>query len=180
MAVIHRTTLVPSKLELLAQWLPRQPWYQEASGAELDRAGGFRLDDPDGEVGIEFMVVRADAAFYLIPLTYRGAPLDGAPDALIGTSEHGVLGPRWIYDGVGDPVLIAQFAALLDGTAQPQAQSETDTPDPSVHCRCGSGEVTLHRVLEATEDADKLIELGGVTATWRLPSGEQVRGVVAS
>lgn len=28
MAVIHHTTLTPGKLELLAAWLPRQPWYQ--------------------------------------------------------------------------------------------------------------------------------------------------------
>jgi hypothetical protein len=26
----------------------------------------------------------------------RGAPLDGADQALIGTSEHGVLGRRWV------------------------------------------------------------------------------------
>jgi len=34
-----------------------------------------------------------------VPLTYRGAPLDGAEDALVGTTEHGVLGRRWVYDG---------------------------------------------------------------------------------
>ena len=27
MAIIHKTTLTPSKLELLAEWLPAQPWY---------------------------------------------------------------------------------------------------------------------------------------------------------
>ncbi|RSS82287.1 1,4-alpha-glucan branching protein [Streptomyces sp. WAC06614] len=138
MAHIHRTTMSPTKLELLAGWLPSRPWYVPTGRApEPVRAGGFRLDDPRGEVGIEFMVV-ADAsgdapAAYLVPLTYRGAPLEGAEQALVGTSEHGVLGTRWIYDGTHDPVLVAQLLALLQGRAEPQAQSESDTPDPTVH-----------------------------------------------
>lgn len=89
MAVIHQTTMVPGKLELLAAWLPRQDWHAggEASGPSLVKAGGFRLDDPAGEVGIEFMVVRDAAArpvtAYLVPMTYRGSPLAGGDAALI-------------------------------------------------------------------------------------------------
>lgn len=139
MAVVHRTTMTPGKLELLASWLPAQPWYQSPGAGSAPRpakAGGFRLDDPQGEVGIEFMAVADDAGdrpvTYHVPLTYRGAPLDGAEHALIGTSEHGVLGRRWIYDGTHDPVLVAQLYALVLGEAQPQAQSESDRPDPSV------------------------------------------------
>ncbi|MFF1342856.1 1,4-alpha-glucan branching protein [Streptomyces sp. NPDC058290] len=139
MAVVHRTTMTPGKLELLASWLPAQPWYQgpDAGGApQPAKAGGFRLDDPQGEVGIEFMAVTDGAGdrpvTYLVPLTYRGAPLDGAQDALIGTSEHGVLGRRWIYDGTHDPVLVDRLYALVLGEAEAQAQSESDAPDPSV------------------------------------------------
>ncbi len=151
MAVIHQTTMNPGKLDLLTAWLPDQPWYLggERHRPELTRAGGFRLDDPAGEVGIEFMVVAdagaGDAAvFYQVPMTYRGRPLagaegaqdaEGASDAdgaLIGTSEHGVLGPRWIYDGARDPVLVAQLVACIQGDAQPQAQSVSGTPDPTV------------------------------------------------
>jgi hypothetical protein len=52
MAVIHDTTMTPGKLELLAAWLPAQPWYRDRGREpELARAGGFRLDDPVGEVG---------------------------------------------------------------------------------------------------------------------------------
>lgn len=135
MAVIYKTTMTPSKLELLAAWLPRQPWYiGTASEPHLTKAGGFRLDDPQGEVGIEFMVVTDNSGerprSYHVPLSYRGAPLDGADRALIGTSEHGVLGRRWVYDGTHDPVLVAQLLDLLQGRAEPQAQSETDTPRP--------------------------------------------------
>ncbi|MFB7591043.1 1,4-alpha-glucan branching protein [Streptomyces sp. NPDC056169] len=137
MAVIHRTTMQPTKLELLAAWLPTRAWYAgRAEGPSPAKAGGFRLDDPAGEVGIEFMVVtdgpEDGATAYLVPLTYRGAPLEGAEHALVGTSEHGVLGTRWIYDGTHDPVLVGQLHALLRGQAVAQAQSVNDTPDPTV------------------------------------------------
>ena len=139
MSTIHRTTLTPTKLELLTDWLPGQPWYADRGRApELARAGGFRLDDPQGEVGIEFMVVTDgsddQAASYLTPMTYRASALAGADGALIGTTEHGVLGRRWIYDGIGDPVLVGQLVALIQGQAQPQMQSVSDTPDPTVTC----------------------------------------------
>jgi hypothetical protein len=137
MAIIHNTTMSPGKLELLTAWLPAQPWYLRAGREpELVKAGGFRLDDPEGEVGIEFMVVTDGSGdrvtAYHVPMTYRGRELAGAADGLIGTSEHGVLGRRWIYDGARDPVLVAQLAALLQGAAEPQAQSLSDTPDPTV------------------------------------------------
>jgi len=186
MAVIHNTTMNPTKLELLADWLPRQPWYTGPSAltaGDLTRAGGFRLDDPDGEVGIEFMVVQVSGAAYLVPMTYRGAALDAAEHALIGTSEHGVLGTRWIYDGIVDPVLLAQLTALIQGSAEPQAQTQTDTADPTVHRRPASGDftVSVRRVLSAEDEtaAAGLIKDGGVTGTWMLPSGAQVRGVFA-
>ncbi|NEE40410.1 1,4-alpha-glucan branching protein, partial [Streptomyces sp. SID7982] len=87
----HRTTVTPTKLELITGWLPQQKWYAGPAGTpDLTSAGGFRLDDPAGEVGIEFMVVVDTAAgepvAYLVPLSYRGAALEDAPDeALIGT-----------------------------------------------------------------------------------------------
>ncbi|MEW2128111.1 1,4-alpha-glucan branching protein [Streptomyces sp. NPDC007259] len=205
MAVIHRTTLSPTKLELLTAWLPARPWYAGSAHPVLDRSGGFRLDDPQGEVGIELMVVTdtsgADPVAYFVPLTYRGAPLAGAEDALVGTTEHGVLGKRWVYDGAHDPVLAAQLFALLDGRAEPQAQSETDTPDPTVtHSSTGGpfGTVvaeaadtpegtdlsvtgaTLHlnRVLHP---GDPLPEgaTGHVSGQWRTPEDAVVRGVFA-
>lgn len=137
MAIIHRTTMIPGKLELLAAWLPAQPWYLDRGREpELAKAGGFRLDDPQGEVGIEFIVVTDGsgdpATTYLVPLTYRGSALAEADDGLVGTSQHGVLGPRWIYDGTRDPVLVAQLVALIQGGAEPQAQSVSSTPEPTV------------------------------------------------
>ncbi|MEV0375209.1 1,4-alpha-glucan branching protein [Streptomyces sp. NPDC050636] len=137
MAVIHKVTLTPSKLELLASWLPKQPWYLgKGPQPELTKAGGFRLDDPQGDVGMEFMVVTDTSGdqplVYHVPLSYRGAPLDGADHALVGTTEHEVLGRRWIYDGTHDPVLVAQLFALIKGDAEPQAQNVSNSPDLSV------------------------------------------------
>lgn len=204
MAVIHKTTLQPTKLELLGTWLPTRPWYlgREGVAPVLERAGGFRLDDPEGEVGIEFMVVTDSSGdgtrAYLVPLTYRGAPLDGAEGALIGTSEHGVLGTRWVYDGTHDPVLLGELTALLEGRAVPQAQSLSDTPDPTVavsfdgsgswdpaaapavedgkhgtDVRLGAGAPVLRvaRVLDPEAAGSR----GEVTAGWRLPDGEERR-----
>ena len=137
MAIIHHTTMSPGKLELLTAWLPAQPWYRQTGHQpELARAGGFRLDDPQGEVGIEFMVVTDGPGYgataYQVPLTYRAGELAGACGGLIGTSEHGVLGRRWIYDGVHDPVLVTQLVALIQGEAEPQAQSVSNAADPTV------------------------------------------------
>ncbi|WP_406861302.1 1,4-alpha-glucan branching protein [Streptomyces sp. HUAS MG47] len=193
MAIIHRTTLTPTKLELLAEWLPTRPWYEATGRApEPVKAGGFRLDDPEGEVGIEFMVVTdasaAEPVAYFVPMTYRGAPFEGAAeDALIGTSEHGVLGKRWIYDGVHDPVLADRLLALLRGEAQPQAQSETDTPDPTVHRAGGPlpaettfAALTVSRRLTPSPAPYEETAAAHVTAPWRLADGTEVRGTVVT
>jgi hypothetical protein len=167
MAVIHHTTLTPGKLELLAAWLPAQPWYAGTGRhPELARAGGFRLDDPDGDVGIEFMVVTDSSGdrpyTYHVPLSYRGAPLDGAGDALIGVTEHGVLGTRWVYDGPHDPVLAGQLLALIQGEAEPQAQSISNTPDRTVSSHfagpCVSTSVSSVTVTSGPDGSDLIVD----------------------
>jgi hypothetical protein len=133
MAIVHNTTMNPTKLELLAAWLPAQPWFS-ASGREpeLTRVGGFRLDDPLGEIGIEFMLAADGDVVYQVPMTYHGRELPGADGRLIGTSEHGVLGRRWIYDGIRDPVLVAQLVSFVQGEVEAQAQHVSSTADPTV------------------------------------------------
>jgi len=158
-AVIHDTTLTPGKLELLAAWLPGRPWYRGGGTPVLAKAGGFRLDDPDGEVGIEILLVTdADGTTYVVPMTYRGAPLDGADDALIGTGEHGVLGRRWFYDAERDPVAIALLLALARGEVEAQHQNVSDTVDPTVTRRwTGTGDAgrpEVVRVLQAEDAGD--------------------------
>lgn len=135
MAVIHQTTLTPSKLELVESWLPSRQWYR-GSAPRLSKAGGFRLDDARGAVGIEFMLLIDDSAIgpvlYHVPLTYRDAALPGAEAALLGTAEHGVLGRRWVYDGARDPAAVGALVDLLAGRAAPQAQNHSDTVDSTV------------------------------------------------
>ena len=46
MAIIHRTTLNPGKLELLAAWLPGQPWYRGAASWR-PRAGSLTAEPAD-------------------------------------------------------------------------------------------------------------------------------------
>ncbi|MFI7291750.1 1,4-alpha-glucan branching protein [Streptomyces anulatus] len=188
MASIHRTTMTPTKLELLTGWLPKQSWYAGSGETpDLVKAGGFRLDDPEGHVGIEFMVVADTAArepvAYLVPLGYRDAALEGVPgEALIGTSEHGVLGTRWIYDGAHDPVVLAQLRALLRGEAKPQQQNVSDAPDPTVIVH-GAGpdqgtDVRINRVLRAAEAEQG--SPGSVVAGWTWPDGTAARGEMAA
>ncbi|MGW1894380.1 maltokinase N-terminal cap-like domain-containing protein [Streptomyces sp. NPDC002004] len=212
MAVVHDTVLKPTKLELLSAWLPSRPWFRGgAGGAEPAKAGGFRLDDPQGEVGIEFVLV-TDASgprptTYLAPLTYRGAPLDGAEHALVGTMDHGVLGRRWVYDGCHDPVAVAQLLALIDGRVQAQDQNTSGVLDGDV-VRSYAGEASvaadftiatdnqdcteltapqgttlrLHRVLRPAPDNPPSAPRGAtghLAGSWHLPDGTRFRGLFA-
>ncbi|PGH48246.1 1,4-alpha-glucan branching protein [Streptomyces sp. Ru87] len=212
MAVIHHTIIKPTKLELLTSWLPGRPWYRGGAGEpELAAAGGFRLDDPAGEVGIEFIVVNDTSGpqpvSYLAPLAYRGAPLAGAEQALLGTMQHGVLGQRWIYDAGHDPVFVAELLALIAGRVRPQHRNDSDTVDHDITRSC-SGDlpapvepgaatatddqegtllhavpgaaVRLHRVLRPVPggaDPVPADAAGHVAGSWDLPDGTRVRGL---
>jgi hypothetical protein len=112
-AVIHRAQITPTKAELIAGWLPSQAWSNGAP-APLELLGAYRFDDPVGEVGIETHLVRTGRGDVVqVPLTYRGAPLEGAERHLVGTTEHSHLGRRWVYDACGDPVYPAVLAATI-------------------------------------------------------------------
>ncbi|HEX4444692.1 MAG TPA: hypothetical protein VHZ81_14070 [Galbitalea sp.] len=128
MAHLHKTTLVPSKLELIAEWAPRQPWFGGNASAKFETIASFRLDDPDGEVGVETLFVRAgDGPVLQIPLTYRNEEVPGAEHFLVGTMQHGVLGLRWTYDAIGDPVYLEAVATVaLTGGSQAEMYYEED------------------------------------------------------
>ena len=126
MALVHRASLSPSKQELVEAWLPTRSW---ASGVGLvGKLAEYRFDDPAGQVGVETILWRTtDGAIMQTPLTYRAAPLPGAEAHLIGTSDHSVLGNRWVYDGCGDPVWAAALAtAILTGGRQADMYFEQD------------------------------------------------------
>jgi hypothetical protein len=128
MALLHRADLVPSKLELLAGWLPQQPWFVGDRDAPLTNVASFRFDDPDGEVGVETLLVRAgDGPVMQVPLTYRNEEVPGAEQWFLGTMEHSVLGTRWTYDALGDPVYLGELArVILTGDSQVELWIEVD------------------------------------------------------
>jgi hypothetical protein len=144
MALLHQAELRPSKQELVAAWLPAQPWYRGPVATEVRRVGAYRFDDPAGEVGVETLLVDpGDGALIQVPLTYRGAPLAGADAWLIGTMSHSVLGERWVYNACGDPVYASTLAhAIATGASQAdefiEIDGEMQRRDPTVLVR-GSG-----------------------------------------
>ncbi|MEV1017672.1 hypothetical protein AB0I89_04960 [Micromonospora sp. NPDC049801] len=128
MALLHRATLRPTKLELLTTWLPDRPWYRGPAGVEVVSRGAYRFDDPAGEVGVETILVSAaDGPVHQVPLTYRAAPLDDADEWLVGTTDHSALGRRWVYDACADPVYAAALThAVLSGAGQAEQYFEVD------------------------------------------------------
>jgi maltokinase len=130
-------TITPTKLELVAGWMGGQRWYAGKGRApRLRLLTAWRLDDPEGEVGVETLVVADEAGsgtvVYQVPLTYRGEPLGSADHALVGTLEHSALGRRWVYDGPHDPVYAAQLLELVQGRARAQSSSTSGAVEDSV------------------------------------------------
>ncbi|MFI7108206.1 hypothetical protein ACIBK9_18020 [Nonomuraea sp. NPDC050227] len=160
MALLYQATLRPTKLELLSDWLPGRPWYTGSAG-ETQQMASFRFDDPAGAVGMETILVRAgDGPVHQMPLTYREAPLPGGDAWLLGTAEHSVLGMRWVYDAVGDPVYAAALArAIICGTGQAEKLVQVDgrlvrrEPDMSV---LGGGDETA--VMPAVGEIERVTE----------------------
>ena len=126
MALIYKATLNPPKLKLLTAWLPSRSW--STGEVDVQQMGAYRFDDPAGEVGIEaFLMQAGDGSVLHVPLTYRGVPLAGAEEFFVGTTEHSVLGTRWVYDGCGDPVWAAALAtAILTGGTQVEEFVDVD------------------------------------------------------
>lgn len=132
MAIVHPTTLKPTKPEILT----------ELFDSPVEIVGTYRYDDPAGEVGVEGLMITVGAELRHVVMTYRGAPLDGAEQHLLSTMEHGVLGQRWVYDGLGDPVAIACFERALAGEKQ-QATLDVYAGDTLVEVREPTARVAL-------------------------------------
>jgi hypothetical protein len=173
MGLVHHTaTLDPTKQELVEAWLPSRSWAQGVSSVE--KVAEYRFDDPEGEVGVETILWRtADGTVLQVPFTYRAAPLDGAEGFLVGTTDHSVLGPRWVYDGCADPVWAATLAAVvLTGGRQAQMVIERDGERIDVPARMqvrGSGSpgtpVPAITSVESVRDDGSVttVEAGSVT-----------------
>ncbi len=173
MAILHQAKLEPTKLDLLQSYLPTFSGLELADGNDLTLLGAYRFDDPAGEVGIEtHLLSTPDGQTLHLPLTYRSAPLEEAGEWLIGTLEHSVLGTRWVYDGVGDPVYVAALVrTILTGGTQAKLDVITDEGlverQHTVHVR-GSGRQGSDPLEASPEPAersgtDSVITVGKVT-----------------
>ncbi|CAL9405813.1 hypothetical protein SUDANB95_01548 [Actinosynnema sp. ALI-1.44] len=184
MAKIHRgATLTPGFREFLPQWVARQPWYQGAGVPALRPIGFYRLEDPDGEVGMEGHLVSDGSDLYHVPLTYRGAPLPDAPTgALLATPEHSVLGTRWIYDGQHDPTFRSCVLDLVrtGGVSDPAGRSGFGPAEARGVSRrpLPADGVEVVRVLTPGPPPDAA---GVVVGTWHPdgPDGEPATGCLA-
>ena len=114
MADIYAAQLNPGKLDVVTDWVAEQDWAAELDleANPLEAVTAYRFDDPAGEVGIEIHIVKSGDQLLQVPLTYRGAPLEGADEAFVANMDHSVLGKRWVYAGMGDPL----FRQRLDHT----------------------------------------------------------------
>lgn len=179
MGIVYNTTMSPSKTELVSAWLPTQDFYSGHSTPKLEHIGGFRLEDPQGDVGVELAIFadHSDTSdvVYHVPLTYRDAPLEGAEKHLLGTSEHAILGLRYVYDAAGDPVFVAQSRQLLDGAVLPQHQVESFTDDPRIGLAGetkGKDAVIIRRPV-----AGRPSQIG-VIGVWENALGQDLSGLV--
>jgi len=111
MALFHRATITPTKEELIAAWAPTQPW-GPGPDEQLRVIGSYRFDDPNGQVGMETHLCAAGDTIFQVPLTYRAEPLVGADAGLITQMTHSVLGNRWVYDGLRDPLFVVMLAGV--------------------------------------------------------------------
>jgi hypothetical protein len=182
-AEIHDATLTPSKLELLAGWLPAQEWFVGDS-EDLARVASYRFVDPDGDVGIETILVSSQGTTYQVPLTYRSEPLVDEDDSLIGTLEHSVLGTRYVYDAVADPVYMVELMRVIH-----EADTEADLSRGEKSMTVLGSGITLVsnaagesmrvvRVLDGKHVPGARTPLGTLIGTWTV-DGAEVEQILA-
>lgn len=157
-AKIYDTTLEPSKEAVVAEWITGQPWYRGGATPTLTKVGAFRFVDPEGEVGMETLLLREqdagpDAPTYQVPVTYRSDLIPGVEP--IGSLKHGVLGLRYVNDGALAPRYLAELIrVVLTG----DDQAELSTGEPATVTVRGSGRAEIERVTmrkwRATADAE--------------------------
>ncbi|MFT4294741.1 MAG: hypothetical protein QM582_04945 [Micropruina sp.] len=169
-ATIHDVELKPTKLELLADWLPSQSWFT-GKADDLQRVAAYRFVDPDGEVGIETLLIASGGKTYQVPLTYRGEPLDDQFAVLVGTIEHPDLGTRYCYDATTDPVYVAELIRVIH-----EADNEADLSRGEKSMTVAGSGITV--ISNAAMEAARLIRvldgehihtaqpLGVLTGTW--------------
>lgn len=191
-AEIYDAVLEPGKLELLRAWVRHQDWF-DGDPEGLEQVTTYRFVDPAGEVGMESFLLTDGSRTFHVPVTYRGAVLDDAGDALVGEMEHSVLGRRWVYDASADPVYVAEVRRVIshrDAAADHlQVEDGTITPSP-VNIRGGGDGITqgtesalqVIRIISEENDAEADRPLigspGTLSGTWQDADGSHTAVLV--
>lgn len=132
-------TLRPSKLELLQQWLPAQPWFR-GSASDVEIVGKFRFEDPAGEVGLDSMIVRSGQDLYYVPVTWRSAALPSWAQ-LIGELHHSELGTRYCTNAADDPVFMTELTRVVtEGDGASEIRTDSGDVVPATVTVRGNGE----------------------------------------
>lgn len=179
-AEIHDAVLTPGKLDLLRVWIRHQSWF-DGDPDQMEQVASYRFVDPEGDVGMEAFLLSDGTRTLHVPVTYRAAELPEAGDALVGTLDHSVLGHRWVYDALSDPVYVAEVRRVIghrDTAADHLAVEDgTITPSPVNIRGGGSGSTTesqaapqIVRVISEENDAETDRPLigapGTLSGTW--------------
>jgi predicted trehalose synthase len=163
---------LPEVLPLLPAWMARQRWYTGKGRIPVLRiAGGLRLEDPTGQVGIDIHLLVDESGqtptTYQVPLTCRSTRLAGGDAALVARME--LTGPgdgdtRYIYDAPHDPAYASALLRLMleEGTA-----TSIKAPGPDSAPDCGAdghrltttdpGELHASRVLTGEQSNTSII-----------------------
>lgn len=183
-AEIFDAVLDPGKIDLLRAWVRDQSWFN-GNPEKLEQVTTYRFVDPAGEVGMESFLLTDGSRTFHVPVTYRGAELEGAEHALVGTMEHSVLGRRWVYDAPADPVYTTEVRRVIShrDTAADHLQKEDGTITPSPVNIRGGGDgpakgveaPQVIRVLSEENDAEADCPLigspGTLSGTWQDDDG---------
>ncbi|MCC3280245.1 1,4-alpha-glucan branching protein GlgB [Arthrobacter sp. zg-Y40] len=181
------TQLNPSLPEILTSWLPGQRWFP-AKGRDvlLERVGGLRLEDPDGEVGMEvhlIAVVSGDRRDVIsVPVSYRSNAAPELEASLLGRAHHEELGERWLYDATADPVFVTAWlelmraqASSLDGHTHGFAQDGFEDWEPFVEplpTKLLKGEQSNTSVVVQAPEAPLIVKFYRVVAAGVSPDVE--------
>ncbi|MCH6197553.1 hypothetical protein MHT86_08610 [Corynebacterium mastitidis] len=141
-----------------------------ADGEELEPQASWRLLDPEGQVGVEIAVLRANARLVQAPLTYRPRPLEEG-EGLLGEMEHSVLGTRYVYDARRDPAFPPLLAAALREGAQPPRErdprtGETQPPQVRLEAAPGAPAGAEFGLLLEPEAAEGDLTPGTLVGSW--------------
>lgn len=109
-------TLTPTKSEILT----------DVFGPH-ELIGAFRFVDPNGEVGIETMIVSQTGPLLQLPVTYRSHRI--SDDFEVSTMQHSELGQRYVTKTIADPVAVAEYIrVIIEGDTNAQRSDGVQPP----------------------------------------------------